>query len=50
MAYDFIVQMLPYLKDWMDRVFVLMTTNTLLQIFFAIFIVNRISKLLQKIR
>lgn len=45
-----IAELLPYIKTWMDQIIVIVLTNQIISIFFAIFIVNKISKLLQKIR
>lgn len=50
MPVSWVADLLPYIKEWMGNVLVLLMTNQVLSIFFAIFIVNRISKLLQKIR
>lgn len=47
---SWIEELLPFIKDGLDRVIVLVFTNQIISIFFAIFIVRKISTLLDKIR
>lgn len=50
MMVSWVADLLPYIKSWLDQIIVIVLTNQILSIFFAIFIINKISKLLQKIR